>query len=48
VYGTSWGFATVVAPIAGTQLLERLGAEGLWACLAGASLLFGAASMSRK
>jgi MFS family permease len=48
VYGTSWGFATVAAPIAGTQLLERLGAEGLWACLAGACLLFAAASMSVK
>ncbi|MFI7451964.1 MFS transporter [Nonomuraea sp. NPDC049714] len=48
VYGTSWGFATVAAPIAGTQLLERLGAEGLWACLAGVCLLFAAASMSVK
>jgi MFS family permease len=46
VFGTSWGFATVAAPLAGTQLLERLGAEGLWACLAGACLVLAAASVS--
>jgi MFS family permease len=46
VFGTSWGFATVAAPIVGTQLLERLGAEGLWGCLAGACLVLAAASMS--
>lgn len=46
VFGTSWGFATVAAPLAGTQLLERLGAQGLWACLAGACLVLAAASMS--
>lgn len=46
VFGTSWGFATVAAPLAGTQLLERLGAQGLWVCLAGACLVLAAASMS--
>lgn len=46
VFGTSWGFATVAAPLAGTQLLERLGAQGLWVCLAGACLVLVAASMS--
>ncbi|GGP05312.1 MFS transporter [Nonomuraea glycinis] len=46
VFGTSWGFATVAAPLAGTQLLERLGAQGLWACLAGACLVLAAASVS--
>jgi MFS family permease len=46
VFGTSWGFATVAAPVAGTQLLERLGAEGLWVCMAGGCLVLAAASMS--
>ncbi|MGN6300575.1 MAG: MFS transporter [Angustibacter sp.] len=33
-YGLSWGVAAVVAPVAGTQLLSRLGAAGFWATVA--------------
>lgn len=39
VFGTSWGFATVLAPVFGTQLLERAGPGGLWGALAVTSLL---------
>ncbi|MEO3874824.1 MFS transporter [Nonomuraea sp. B12E4] len=34
VFGISWGFATVLAPLCGTQLLERAGPGGLWGTLA--------------
>ncbi|WP_214318206.1 MFS transporter [Nonomuraea sediminis] len=39
VYGTSWGIATVVAPLVGTRLLEGAGAEGLWGSAAAACLV---------
>ncbi|MEV5611205.1 MFS transporter [Streptomyces sp. NPDC052225] len=32
-YGTSWGVAGIVAPITGTQLLERAGPTGLWSVM---------------
>ena len=39
-YGLSWGFATVAAPLLGTQLLVAYGGPvALWLALAGASLL---------
>ncbi len=38
-YGLSWGFATVAAPVLGTQLLAYGGPVALWLALAGASLL---------
>jgi MFS family permease len=37
-YGTSWGVAAVVAPVAGTQLLDRIGPTATWACLAATCL----------
>ncbi|KQX69440.1 MFS transporter [Angustibacter sp. Root456] len=33
-YGLSWGLAAAVAPLAGTQLLARLGPAGFWAVVA--------------
>lgn len=39
VYGTSWGVAGVVAPLAGTQLLDRAGAGGLWCAMSSACLV---------
>ncbi|MCT9077932.1 MFS transporter [Streptomyces fulvoviolaceus] len=38
VYGLSWGVAAVVAPIAGTELLQRAGVTALWATMAGVCL----------
>ncbi|UBU08736.1 MFS transporter [Nonomuraea gerenzanensis] len=43
VFGTCWGFATVLAPLSGTQLLDRAGPEGLWGGLAAACLLLAVA-----
>lgn len=34
VYGLSWGFATVLAPLLGTALLGTLGPRVLWTCAA--------------
>ena len=42
-YGTSWGFAAIIAPLVGTQLLGRFGPEATWLGLAGACLALGAA-----
>ncbi|WP_235215355.1 MFS transporter [Phaeacidiphilus oryzae] len=42
VFGTSWGVAAVVAPLAGTQLLQHLGAAALWTVAATAALLLAA------
>lgn len=42
-YGTSWGAAAVVAPLLGTQLLERAGPGATWAWLGGACLVLAAA-----
>ena len=42
-YGLSWGVAAVVAPLLGTQLLERAGATVTWTVLAVVSLLLAAA-----
>ncbi|WP_433427904.1 MFS transporter [Nonomuraea sp. CA-141351] len=39
IFGISWGFATVLAPLCSTQLLERAGPSGLWSALAIACLL---------
>lgn len=39
VYGTSWGIGAIVAPLAGTQLLDRAGAAGLWSTMAAVCLL---------
>jgi MFS family permease len=38
VYGTSWGIAGVVAPLAGTQLLQHAGIAALWSTMALACL----------
>ncbi len=39
-YGLSWGIATAVAPLAGTQVLEGIGPFGLWGlCALAAGLL---------
>ncbi|GAA2208836.1 MFS transporter [Nonomuraea monospora] len=46
VFGTCWGFATVLAPLCGTQLLERAGPEGLWGVLALTCLLLAAAQLT--
>ncbi|MEV0380308.1 MFS transporter [Nonomuraea sp. NPDC050643] len=45
VFGTSWGFATVLAPLCGTQLLERAGPAGLWGALACVCLLLAVAQI---
>ncbi|NUW38432.1 MFS transporter [Nonomuraea sp. SMC257] len=45
VYGTSWGVAAVAAPLAGTQLLERVGAEGMWVAAACVCLVLAAAQL---
>jgi hypothetical protein len=34
VYGISWGIAGIVAPLAGTQLLQHAGTVGLWSTMA--------------
>ncbi|MCY0936937.1 MFS transporter [Streptomyces sp. H34-S4] len=34
VYGTSWGIGGILAPLAGTQLLEHAGTAGLWSSMA--------------
>ncbi|MCF6475982.1 MFS transporter [Nonomuraea sp. MG754425] len=46
VFGTSWGFATVLAPLCGTQLLEHAGPAGLWGGLAATSVLLAAAQLT--
>lgn len=38
VFGISWGVAGVLAPVAGTQLLEHEGATTLWLAMSGACL----------
>ncbi|MEV4802491.1 MFS transporter [Nonomuraea sp. NPDC049421] len=43
VFGTSWGFATVLAPLCGTWLIERTGPAGLWGTLALTALLLAVA-----
>ncbi|MFD8948767.1 MFS transporter [Streptomyces xanthophaeus] len=44
-YGTSWGIATVVAPVTSTQLLDRAGAGPLWAVSACFCLVLAAAQL---
>ncbi|MFF4578847.1 MFS transporter [Streptomyces sp. NPDC001373] len=44
-YGTSWGIATVAAPVTSTQALEHLGATALWAATAGLCLALAAAQL---
>ncbi|MEO3802098.1 MFS transporter [Nonomuraea sp. B1E8] len=39
VFGTSWGVATVLAPLCSTQLLERAGPAGLWGGLSATCVL---------
>ncbi|MGR6918340.1 MFS transporter [[Actinomadura] parvosata] len=46
VFGISWGFATVLAPLCGTRLLDRAGPEGLWGTLALACLLLAVAQLA--
>ncbi|MGW3346141.1 MFS transporter [Nonomuraea rubra] len=46
VFGTCWGFATVLAPLCGTRLLEHAGPAGLWGGLAVACLLLAAAQLT--
>ncbi|MEV5493978.1 MFS transporter [Nonomuraea fuscirosea] len=46
VFGTSWGIATVVAPLCSTQLLDRAGPTGLWSGLALTCLLLAAAQLT--
>lgn len=46
IFGTSWGFATVLAPVFGTQLLEHTGPAGLWGGLALVSLLLAVAQLT--
>ncbi|NJP92954.1 MFS transporter [Nonomuraea sp. FMUSA5-5] len=46
VFGISWGFATVLAPLCGTQLLDRAGPAGLWGTLALTCLLLAAAQLA--
>ncbi|MEU8431614.1 MFS transporter [Streptomyces sp. NPDC029216] len=41
-YGVSWGVATVVAPVLGTQMLEHAGVAALWAGMAGVCVLLAA------
>jgi hypothetical protein len=43
VFGTSWGVATVTAPLAATQLLAAAGPGLLWLILAALTLLLAAA-----
>jgi MFS family permease len=38
-FGTSWGVATVTAPVAATQLLDRAGPTALWLTLSALTLL---------
>ena len=48
-YGLSWGIATAVAPLAGTQVLEALGPFGLWGlCGLAAGLLAAAQPTLRR
>ena len=42
-YGTSWGLAAVIAPLAGTQLLDRVGPAATWGWLGAACLGLAAA-----
>ncbi|MEU8394441.1 MFS transporter [Nonomuraea sp. NPDC048892] len=46
VFGTSWGIATVVAPLCSTQLLDRAGPAGLWSGLAFTCLLLAVAQLT--
>ncbi|MGP4094923.1 MFS transporter [Nonomuraea sp. KM90] len=46
IFGTSWGFATVLAPLSSTQLLERAGPAGLWGGLALVCLVLAAAQLT--
>ncbi|MDH6108699.1 MFS family permease [Kitasatospora sp. MAP12-15] len=43
VYGTSWGIASVAAPVLGTQLLARAGVGWLWMVMAAGCLLLAGA-----
>lgn len=38
VFGISWGIAGILAPVAGTQLLQYAGATALWLAMSGACL----------
>lgn len=43
IYGLCWGFAAVIGPLAGTQLLAQLGPLWLWSACAAACALLAAA-----
>lgn len=43
VYGTSWGFALVLAPLCATRLIAYAGPTGLWGTLALIALLLAVA-----
>ncbi|HEX4791078.1 MAG TPA: MFS transporter [Actinospica sp.] len=43
VYGLSWGFATVLAPLLGTWLIGAFGPGALWAATSGLCVAMGAA-----
>ncbi|MEU8031286.1 MFS transporter [Streptomyces sp. NPDC049099] len=42
VFGTSWGVAATLAPVLGTQLLDRAGTATLWSTMAALCLLLAA------
>ena len=42
VYGISWGLAAIIAPPAGTQLLEHTGPTTTWVAVAGGAVLLAA------
>ncbi|MFH8369854.1 MFS transporter [Streptomyces sp. NPDC018031] len=44
-YGTSWGLATVAAPVTATQLLEHAGVGWMWAVTAGLCAVLAAAQL---
>jgi MFS family permease len=44
VFGTSWGFASVIAPLVGTGLLTTVGPAATWAVLAAGCLVLAAGS----
>jgi MFS family permease len=47
-YGTSWGFAGILAPVLGTQLLVSTGPLVTWLLMAGASLGLAAAYLAAR
>jgi MFS family permease len=47
-YGTSWGLAAIVAPLVGTQLIERGGPSLIWGACAAACLTMSAAQPAMR